>query len=934
MFKRISFLLLCCMPATLMAAIEPSRSSVYYEDALAFFSSESYPEAIIELKNALQLEPTNLSARILLGRALLAHDEPNSAIKELERALQEGGDENLILVDLAKAYLAILLPEKVITLIQPRGHLPDVDAKLWVLKGDAFMQYRRLDQARQAYEKSGKLSPQNLPAALGLVRVQIAKGLYQAALETLDSLLVKHRLSVEAWTLKSMLLRDLGNRKDAMIALDTVLGLDRDNVKALGVRAGIWMDLGQYDKAETDLKHLRDRSPGDLEGIYLTTLLYLRRNETEEAKKLLADTSETLLLLKENHRSKLPQSQLMLGIISYFEQDYQQAIAYLRNFLKQFPKHSGAIRYLVAAHLSIDEAQEVMTLLRPGIGEDYPDDPMLLSMLAEAYRSTGVHSKAIELYKKAQALAPGQAGIGLRLAVSKFETGDQQAALQDLEELYRQVPDLQEAGMQLTRMYAKLGLPAKALATVKGLAERYPDDPAVITLYAVTSVAAGDEGSAEELFNRAILLDESFMLPRIGLTKLALHRGELEKAITGLQTIIEMAPENVGAHVDLANIYVRQKKLDEASLLLEHVFALQPLHVKANILGLRILYYQGNRDKLDARIHELQKNFPDDENVLLELASLYANLEQADSAQLLLRHLVANTGYKADVLHQAALLQMTIHRDDDAQYALSKALQADPKHLPSLATLVSLFLRTGNLEKAKTTLVKLRGDHPDALLTAIVSGNYYMVIGSPAEAVGYFQTAFDRDPTTGSLQTLFKSKLAAEQTHEAIVIMQDWLDRYPADTSSRHLLASVYMLEERFDDAQGLYEVMLEENSQDPIILNNLALLHQKKADPRALDFAEQAYELLPKHPSILDTYGWILVDTGRVKEGLVLLRDAHARQSTNNDIRYHIAEALVKLERYREARTELNEIIKKSDDGKFSSQQKAEALLNRIKSK
>ncbi len=934
MLKSIGLLLCLITPLSLMAAIEPSRSSVYYEDALAFFSSESYPEAIIELKNALQLEPTNLSARILLGRALLAHDEPNSAIKEFERALQEGGDENLILTHLAKAYLAILLPEKVITLIQPKGHLPDVDAKLWVLKGDAFMQYRRLDQARNAYQQSGKLAPQNLPAALGLVRVEIARGQFQIALETLDSLLVKHPLSVEIWTLKAMLLRDLGRRPDAMKALDTALGLDSNNIKALGVRAGIWMDFGQYDKAENDLKHLRERSPGDLEGIYLTTLLYLRRNDSEAANKLLAETSETLLLLKESHRSKLPQSQLMLGIISYFEQDYQQSIAYLRSFLKQFPKHSGAIRYLVAAYLNINEAKEVMTLLRPGVGEDYPQDPMLLSMLAEAYRSTGLHSKAIELYKKAQALAPGQAGIGLRLAVSKFETGDKQAALHDLEELYRQVPDLQEAGMQLTRLYAKLGRTEEALATIQQLAKKHPEDPVVITLYAVTSVAAGDEIEAEKLFTRAIQLDESFMLPRMGLARLALHRGDLDMAIASLQKITEMAPENIGAHVDLANIYVKQKRFDEASALLERVFTLDPKHVKANLLGLRILYYQGNREKLDARMHELQKNFPDDEYVLLDLSALYANLGEADSAQLLLRHLVANAGYKADILHQAAVQQMAINRNDDALYALTKALQANPKHLSSLASMVTLFLTIDNRQKAEEALGNLRRQHPDALLTAIITGDYYRTVGKPQEAVDYYKSAFDLEPDQSLLQTLFKTKLAAGQVDEAIALMQSWLSKSPEDTSSRLLLASAYMLEKRFDQALSLYETLHSENSQDPLILNNLAILHQQKGDTQALGYAEQAYKLLPKHPSILDTYGWILVDTGSVKEGLVLLRDAHARQSTNHDIRYHIAEALVKLERYREARTELNEILNNADKGKFSSQQKAESLLNRIKAK
>ncbi len=931
MLKSVGFLLCCCLSAPALAAFEPSQSSIYYEDALKFFSSESYPEAIIELKNALQLEPDNLSARILLGRAMLAQDDPNSAIKELERALQEGGDENLILIPLSRAYLAILQPEKVITMIQARGHLPDVDAELWSLKGDAFMQYRRLDQAGEAYTASDRLQPGNLPASLGLVRVRIAKGLFQAALESLEVMIEKHPASVDAWTLKSMLLRDTNRRPEALKALESGLSIDSNHVKALGIRAGIWMDFGQYDKAEQDLAQLRLRSPSDLEGIYLTTLLYFRQNKMEEARKLLADTSETLLLLKDSHRSKLPQSQLMLGIIAFYGEEYQQAIAHLRDFLKQFPSHTGAIRYLVAAHLSIDEAQEVMSLLRPGVGEDYPQDPMLLSMLAEAYRSSGLHSKAAELYKKALSLAPGQAGIGLRLAVSKFETGNRQAALADLEALYQQVPDLQEAGMQLTRMYVKLGRLDDALKTIASLAEKKPDDPAVITLYAVTSVAVGDVANAEKLFNRAISLDETFMLPRAGLAKLALNEGDVEKAVAGLQSIIELAPDNVGALADLANIYVKQRKLDEAGELIQRILEQQPRHVKAHLLRLRILFYEGNKDKLEAGLHEVKKAFPDDEHVLLELASIYVVLGENDTARLLLRHLVTNIGYKADVLHRAAVQQMSMNLDDDALWALTKALQADPAHLSSLATSVSLFLKIGNQKQADEALQRLRKEHPDALLTAIVSGDYYMANNQPELAVGYFQTVYSRDPSTTSVQTLFRSKLAAGQVEEAIQLMKKWLAKNPADIASRHLLASIYMIEERFNDAESLYSALYKENAEDPVVLNNLAILHQKKGHADALVYAEKAYELLPKHPSILDTYGWILVDAGRVKEGLVLLRDAHARQSANYDIRYHIAEALVKLERFQEARRELTDILNNAERGKFSNKEKARALLERI---
>ena len=45
-----------------------SKSFEFYEDALRLFGSKDYRGAIIQLKNALQQDHRNLSARVLLGR--------------------------------------------------------------------------------------------------------------------------------------------------------------------------------------------------------------------------------------------------------------------------------------------------------------------------------------------------------------------------------------------------------------------------------------------------------------------------------------------------------------------------------------------------------------------------------------------------------------------------------------------------------------------------------------------------------------------------------------------------------------------------------------------------------------------------------------------------------------------------------------------------
>ncbi len=62
---------------------------------------------------------------------------------------------------------------------------------------------------------------------------------------------------------------------------------------------------------------------------------------------------------------------------------------------------------------------------------------------------------------------------------------------------------------------------------------------------------------------------------------------------------------------------------------------------------------------------------------------------------------------------------------------------------------------------------------------------------------------------------------------------------------------------------------------------------------------------------AVLDTIGWVLVRQGQLDRGTSLLRDARLRDSSNPEIRYHLAVALSQSGRDAEARSELNEGLK-----------------------
>ena len=76
-----------------------------YEKALTAFNNNKIEEAYIHLKNVMQDEPENLSAKVLMGKVLMHKQYFGDGIAVLDEALIEGADVNLFLNELGNALL-------------------------------------------------------------------------------------------------------------------------------------------------------------------------------------------------------------------------------------------------------------------------------------------------------------------------------------------------------------------------------------------------------------------------------------------------------------------------------------------------------------------------------------------------------------------------------------------------------------------------------------------------------------------------------------------------------------------------------------------------------------------------------------------------------------------------------------------------------------
>jgi Flp pilus assembly protein TadD len=68
-------------------------------------------------------------------------------------------------------------------------------------------------------------------------------------------------------------------------------------------------------------------------------------------------------------------------------------------------------------------------------------------------------------------------------------------------------------------------------------------------------------------------------------------------------------------------------------------------------------------------------------------------------------------------------------------------------------------------------------------------------------------------------------------------------------------------------------------------------------------------------NPSYLDTYGWVLFQSGKYAEALEQIKKAGKLDPTNPEILEHAGDALFKLGRTEEARTEWKKALERKGD-------------------
>jgi tetratricopeptide (TPR) repeat protein len=216
------------------------------------------------------------------------------------------------------------------------------------------------------------------------------------------------------------------------------------------------------------------------------------------------------------------------------------------------------------------------------------------------------------------------------------------------------------------------------------------------------------------------------------------------------------------------------------------------------------------------------------------------------------------------------------------------------------------------------------------------------VLAFPEEAERDFKAAIEKAPTQleayGGLGALYRQTGRLE---EAIQTFEQAREKQPGDPAVRLVLATLYEGGGRTSEAIREYEEVVRLDPKQPIAKNNLAWLIAESAsdDPdqldRALEFAQDAREVLPDNANVADTLGWVMLKKDIPNAAIPLFREAIAASepgdATRALVRVHLAQAYARSGNVARAIEELQSALAENDS--FPGRESAQELLAELQS-
>lgn len=353
-------------------------------------------------------------------------------------------------------------------------------------------------------------------------------------------------------------------------------------------------------------------------------------------------------------------------------------------------------------------------------------------------------------------------------------------------------------------------------------------------------------GGAEE--RKEVYLEKS---------RLSIEAGDLDKARIELRNVLQIDPKDAQAHFQLGEIYNRQKNYQKAYGEYLRVVEIDPDNLEAHaILGTYYLILMGDIDKaIEKRDFILGKDGSNVDGLLLKAGILFKQ-NDVTGAKNISQGIFSK---QPDYIENAAFLSRLHLRDeeyDDSIKVLNACIKLNSYNRFLKNMLAKTYLNAGKIDQAEIQYKEILGHDSDVFSNYVMLATFYREIGDIDNAEEVLRNAIDADKDDHERKLVLIDFIQkAKGNQDAIDELKKLLTKNSKIGKLRLSLGRLYVAENKYDDAEKTFKLMVSDFFEDSIAISSrvdLANLYmQKKNLDAAKSVIDDALKISPNDSEV-----------------------------------------------------------------------------------
>lgn len=898
-----------------------SSEADHLERAAKHMDEGRYDSAVIEYRNALQ-QNADAETRALLGLAHKRQGRLDDGINHLQRGLEAGADTKRYTPHLARALFRVDRWGDIADLSLPEGLDDSERAQLLAYQALGHFQRGDSEAGTEALDSARALDPDLAEVHLADAFQALSAGETDAAWQAVEAALSADDSLAAAWGTKGDLSQWRGDTDGALAAYGKAVELRPQVISNRFKRALVLVEQGELDKAREDADFLREGAPGHPAGHYLTGLIHYERGDRSASRPHFQEALSA-------HRNYRPAMQ-HLASVQLSAGNLSQAEHLLERY--HATGNGTAMSYRLKARLRVEQGRPEAA--REVLAEALERQPELITGLGEQlavlHMEAGDAEQSIRTLRQALVAQPDSVELQEMLGVALLQSGDADQGLAMLQQVADTTPEIVRADIVVAVGHLNAGRYEEALAAGERIREKQPDSPNGYNFMAAALLGMNEIDEARLVYQEGMAKLPGDPSLGMNLAMMELVQENREAGIAALEAIQEHNPGHAPSAMRLAELAHQAGDTGASTRWLEKTIEHHPQEAQPYLLLARLQLDGGTPGEAATTLERGLEHHPEHPLMLFALGDIREQQGDHESAASLFHDLTAVDEDNAEAYYRQARNLTALGDNDGARTALERSVELEPDDLSARIALVRLLAADGEIEAARAAFEPLEtGDHQDRPVVKAQLGWFHNEAGRYEEAAAAYGEALAGETRRSWTLARYRAQLQADQPDAAKQTLQDWLERHPGDGVARHLLAARLMEGNQTDEAETLYREQIEQYPEDYLALNNLAWLLRESRPEEALGLAEQATELAPEAPEILDTLGVVLLYNSRPDEAREVLEKAHEMAPGQPGIQFNLARSLEAAGDTERARAVLDRLL--ADESDFPDRQRAEELLQTL---